>query len=1138
MNHPFHQSSDLRGEFAARMEAEFIRGNGIALGEGSVEILAEFRQSAIPDALTLANVEWVEGDAAVEILAEHAIAQAQRITSYVTAPAKRILERYEFSRDGGWVAYGTNLEGGRGEVAYFKPKRPRLDFEKRKPIKYETPQGCEATPLIPWVSWEKGFKIAIQSNLEEKYVERFWEYLKQQEALDPPTQTGSLREFSEACERGQYREASAVLRGLWNFSELSQTQPARVDRGGIERFETLNDVGFWTWWRSVNGAIALVEGWKKALSLVAHGVPAIAIRGITQWHKKGTNQLHDVIAQFATASRTVQVIFDEDEKPKTRSDVQLQRMKLAASLERAGCTVLLPMWDGKELGKGIDDVLFGLEDDAQAWLDALLQEAPTLKQVRRGDRTNQALKITQQLNQLSFPVERATVGDYLPALPELQPGAIHVLSASMNAGKTTRIGQDWVQWAIAQGWNVLVLSPLNSLGEQTAQTWRLPHIHHYGTSGEQQGLLWADVSHSHGLVLCPDSLHRVPQWLFDRPVLLILDEANQVISHTTQGDTTKSRYSQILECLSAAARHAIQTGAIVLSEDGLPDRAVNFIKSISGGEVVRAFTHQKQGEPWDCNVYQGQVSGFRGQFLQATADQKLLFVSTSQQETRRVERALLKQRPDLKVVRIDSETNQGGKFSEFFRSPDTWLKTEQPDILILSPSAKSGVSIEGGVSVEDAYFDQVWGYFPALATDSHMQLLGRYRPSVPRVMFCPPFILSSADEALLYPRAIARQLKRNSKLLAGVFGLEELLQAQGDRAEQMATVETAVLDYLSAEIAVMGAQKLMSHTALVSRLEASGHRVNSEICSKDPVIVELWKQITEELWHEDATAFAAATVSDKQTPEWAHKTLESQDSSLEARILAQKVLLREEFPGVLFDNVQECYQALFKDYGAMRRGVTLQSKAENLDAAKAIDQATTEAILSQNIRALRRLPKSAVRAALIAKTGILALLDGTRYHNQDGRVEAIKVAALKFRNEISYSLRLQINETQTGVEIANKLLKKLGLRAVAVARPRKRTEKGDRHYQVVGWDDPVRVRLLEAMRRKLSESTSTICNQENMDLEIADTPSQNSQNIENWGTNEALADVKMWLESAAECPEIRELLKSVPDCVKEQALTA
>ncbi len=1039
-------------------------------------ILTEFRQSAIPDALTLANVEWVEGNAAVEILAEHAIAQAQRITSYVTAPAKRILERYEFARDGGWLAYGTTLQGGRGEVAYFKPKRPRMDFEKRKSIKYEGPAKTEALPILPFVDEASAKAIYQKYNVTPKEGETFWQVV----------------------------------------------------------------------WRC-NLPIAVTEGLKKALSLIAHGVPAIAIRGITQWHKKGTNQLHQVIAQFTTAKRKIYIVFDEDEKLKTRSDVQLQRMKLAASLERAGCTVLLPSWDGKALGKGIDDVLFGLGFDvsaqpnganAQDWLDTLLQAAPTLKQVKRSDRTNQAFKIIQQLNQLSFPVERATVGDYLPELPELQLGAIHVLSASMNAGKTTRIGQDWVKAAMAQDWNVLVLSPLNSLGEQTAQTWGLPHIHHYSTSREQQGLLWADVSHSHGLVLCPDSLHRVPQWLFDRPLLLILDEANQVISHTTKGDTTKSRYSQILECLSAAAHHAIQTGAIVLSEDGLPDRAVNFIKSISGGEAVRVFTHQKQGGPWDCTVYQGQVSGFRGQLLQTAADKKLLFVTTSQQEAKRVERALLKRYPDLKVVRIDSQTNQGGKFSEFFRSPDAWLKTEQPDILILSPSAKSGVSIEGGVSIEDAYFDQVWGYFPALATDSHMQLLGRYRPSVPRVMFCPPFILSSADEALLYPRAIARQLKRNSKLLAGVFGLEELLQAEGDRAELMATVETAVMDYLSSEIAAVGAQKLMAHDALVSRLEAAGHQVSSESIAKDAAAVDLWKEITEQIWQEDAAAVAAAVIEPKHTSEWAHKTLESQDSTLQTRILARKVILRDEFPGIMFDDAQECYEALFKDYGAMRHGVTLQGQAENLEAARAVDRAATEAILSKNIRALHRLPKSAVRAALIAKTGILSLLDGSTYHNQDPRAIALKAAALKFKNEIFYYLRLQVNGTQTPVEVVNKLLKKLGLSATAVARPGARGQQGDRHYQVMGWDDPVRVRLLEAMRRKLSEPISMICNQENIDLRVTDTAPKDPQTIENWETDESLADVRQWLESAAECPEIRELLKSVPDSVKERAIAA
>jgi hypothetical protein len=98
--------------------------------------------------------------------------------------------------------------------------------------------------------------------------------------------------------------------------------------------------------------------------------------------------------------------------------------------------------------------------------------------------------------------------------------------------------------------------------------------------------------------------------------------------------------------------------------------------------------------------------------------------------------------------------------------------------------------------------------------------------------------------------------------------------------------------------------------------------------------------------------------------------------------------------------------------------------------------------------------------------------------------------------------------------------------------------KGDRPYQVVGWDDPVRVQLLEAMRHKLSEPVSVVFNQENTDLEITDTTPQNPPTIEDWETDEALADVRLWLESAAECPEIRELLESVPDYVKERALTA
>jgi hypothetical protein len=1061
-------------------------------------VLAEFRQSAIPDAATLAKVRWIEGDIAIEMLGETAIAKCQNVTSYMTEPAKRIMAKLEFARAGGWLACDRTIDGGMGKVPYFKPVNPRMDFEGRKKVKYEIPRGMEGTPLIPPVLWGEGLEIARKNNLEKVYRERF-----AQEFSDRPCPESLTQELNEI------------------------------------------DQGFWLWWHSVNGAIALTEGWKKALSLIAHGQAAIACRSITTWNKKGTQELHDAIAQFATRGREFSIFFDEDEKPKTRTDVHRQQMKLAAALELAGAKVKLPSWDGKALGKGIDDVLFRLGDSAEDWLDGLLKSALTPKQVKRGDRKNQAANIIKQLNQLGLTVERATEGDYLPKLPELQPGAIHVLAASMNAGKTTRFAEDLVPEVRARGGLSMLMTPINSVGEQAAGTCEYPHIHDYGNSREQQDLLWADVRNSGGLALCPDSLHRVPQWFFDDLMLVILDEANQVIKHTAQGNTTKSRYSQILELLKMTLRTVIENGgAIVLAEDGIPDRAVNFTKAFSGAQTVRVFTHLKEAEPWDCTVYQGQASGFRGMFLQAAGSKKLLYVSTSQQEAKRVERALLKCHPGLKVIRIDSETNQGGKFSRFFRKPDEWLKTEQPDILILSPSAKSGVSIEGEVSFEDAYFNQVWGYFPALATDSHMQLLGRNRPSVPRVVFCPEFIQSNSDEALLYPSAIARQLKRKSRLVAGVYQLEELLQAEGDRAEEMATIESAVHEYLCAEIAVAGAQKLMAHDALVDRLEAAGHRVKSKKLSGDPAAVELWKQVTEELWQEDAAKTAAAIVTDKHTPEWAANTLESQDSTLENRVLAHKVLLREEFPGVLFDDPKQCYEALFKDYGTMKRGVTLQFKAENLEAARAIDKSKAEEILSQPIRALHRLPKDAIRGALLARIGILALLDGSRYSNQDERVKSIKAIALRYKTEIADWLNLHVKESQSGVEITNKLIKRFGLKAVSVARPGSSREgaevkQGDRHYQVIGWDDPVRVQLLEAMRRKLSESESTISNKQNNLIEIMDSPPETPQNQGDWAAAESLAELGefiLMLEADPDDLDLRKLVESAPLEARRRAI--
>jgi Domain of unknown function (DUF3854) len=989
----------------------------------------EFQRSAIPDRLTLANVQWVEGKAAIELLASEAVANVQRVSNYATNPAQKILARYEFMEAGGWYAVGTTLDGSPASIPYVKPLNPREATEykgfgiapKIKTVKYETPQGMEAAPLLPWV--------------------------------DPET-------AQELYDRYQ--------------------------------IAPLDGESFWQCWKRYCLPIALTEGLKKALALIAHGIPAVALRGITQWHRKGEETVHPAIAQLLTPGQKVLIFFDQDEKASTQKNVRTQILKLGSALTKAGCKPHVALWNGTT-GKGIDDALFHIQDGAQTWLDAVLSDAIDLATYKRDSRILNALENLKRLNSLNYPVERATQGEYLPTLPELKPRVINVLSANMNAGKTTRIGTDWVKPSNAFN---LVLSPTNATGEQTAFDWELPHIHAYGTDADSQAALWADAVHRGGIVMCAESLHRVPGWLWSKPVNLILDEANQVIHNLTEGDTLGNRYADILERFTAAARHALQTGAIVLSEDGLPDRAVNFMRSISGAETVRVFTHKKESAPWDVTLNRGQASRYRSQFLEKVkAGNRIIYVTSSRREGERIERAIGKLAPARRVVRIDSDTNEGGRFTGFFEQPDQWLQENQPDILILSPSAKSGVSIEGNVSVENAYFSAVWGYFPVLGTDTHSQLLGRYRPPVPRIVFCPDFILSSADESLLSPRAIKRRLGLNARAIGAVYGVGELLTASDDDAELKGTIQTAVLDYLASATAAIGNQKLIAHIALTQKLKSAGHNVTCEVLKKEPAMVATWKAITEEIEREEATAIATAAIDPHHTIEWARKQLQGLDVSKADRILARKVIYRDDFPGVMFDCPEECYQALTRDYGAMARGVRLQAKAENLDGAKRDDEAAVKAILSGKVKQLHHLPRGYVQALLIAQSGVLDLLNGEIYSNADPRCQRVKEWAVKFSGEISYWLRLQINDGQTPIEICHKLLKKLGLERDKTDRPgavQTVDRKGKRganseRFRVDLYFDPIRAKLLEAARRKHSESVPSICNKENLFIQIDET---------------------------------------------------
>ena len=607
--------------------------------------------------------------------------------------------------------------------------------------------------------------------------------------------------------------------------------------------------------------------------------------------------------------------------------------------------------------------------------------------------------------------------------------------------------------------------------------------------------------------MCLDSIHRLPGWVGEIPLTIVLDEANQVADGATNGDTLGDRQSDILKRFTTLAEHAIKTGAIVLAEDEVPDRCINFIKTLSLASNVGAIKHRRKQQPWDATLYGGpQSSGFRARLIDAAGRERLLFVTSSQREGKRLERVMRKKSPSKKVVRVDSETNEGNNLVikvgdrriSFFDNPDTWISEVQPDILILSPSAKSGLSITAVENLMDQmppYFKSVWGYFPALGGDTHWQMLSRYRLPVPRHIYVPPFIQSNSDEALISARRARQRYLSDAKGLSAALELSEMLEANSEEQERYTRIQNAVLDYRAEQAEVQGAMKKIAYEYLRQRLERAGHNVTEEIAGTDKETSQLWRETQDEIWQDEAVEFAALDLDNTHTEDWANRTLNSNDSTRVNRLRARKVLYRAEFPGVLFDDASECYEALMLDYGAMRRGVRLQAKCQNLEAAKAIDRDRVSKLLEKDIKVFHRLPKDYVRAYLLSQLGILDLLDGSEYHNQDPRAIAIKENALKWSSEIYYRLRLQIKPDQTPIEICNKLLRKFGLEinkpdrpgAIQVSQPGGRNARGDRHYRVDLDYSPVRKRLLEAFQRKLSESVHTICIDPNTNIQIACT---------------------------------------------------
>jgi hypothetical protein len=916
-----------------------------------------------------------------------------------------------------------------GSIFQIKLNQRWYDSSKGKHGKaYRFPKGSGAGLYTPAVSLAQWVSIAD----------------RQRRLADIP------RWVDQAVSEGK----GDILSGFLDAVELAGDSP----EGGY----------FWNWVRDIPElAIAPTEGVKKTLALISHGVLSLSFNGVTAGYRK-EGGLISQIKEFCQPGRVFRLAFDQDEARETIIKSSKAQYKLGKLMEAEGCKVYICLWQNAE-GKGIDDAIANLQKsggDVAAWLQATIDDAPTLTDWSKSQHKARLMRMLLLLNANSQTPERTSEGRYIPTLLDLIARALHVVQSSGTGdGKTTRVGEDWVLRNRANGGFTLVLTSLNSLGQQSAKSWDLPHIHDYDLSDSLQlEVFLTDANQRGGCALCFDSLHRLPEWLLEKVNLVILDEANQGIKHLCEGGTLKERQGDIMKIFAGLLQRTIDNGgSIVAMEVTVYDRTIDFIQKLSGCDSVRVFNHNRSDFiPWDISIVTGSASGFWADLIYALSSGKRLMLAVGAQKAgEKVERVVRRLFPDKKVFRIDSKTNDQGKLNAFWDDPDRFLTEECPDVdlLIYSPSGKAGVSITA------SGFDEVWGYFTSHYPDMWMQMVGRYRLPVPRKLFIKPFIQAyTGEERIASVRGVRRRIQSNLAGFAKVHGIDQAermleMAEAGVDGDRLVTIEGAINEFMAAESAAIGIQKQIAGDYFRHLLTAQGHTLSEESVSKDKEMGDLLTEIQEELWREKAEILAELEeecLKDKSVPTW-HKEL-----------WGQKERFRLEFPGIDFNDVDDCYHALVEDYGRLSKGVLLQAAAENVGAVQEIESASVRGILGADIRFAHKLPRKAMRAKLIELTGVMVLLDGEKYDNDDRRTQQIKAAALQWRGDIWVWLGLNINESQTPVEVCNKLLHKLGVDPANVGRQ----GAGRRHHfwQVQGLESPLRNRLLDAARRRLVDA--------------------------------------------------------------------
>jgi hypothetical protein len=474
----------------------------------------------------------------------------------------------------------------------------------------------------------------------------------------------------------------------------------------------------------------------------------------------------------------------------------------------------------------------------------------------------------------------------------------------LGTGKTTLLKR-WVKRLKARGVKrFFFLGYRNTLLLQTAANFpKFVHIH------DGDALLLRGDEYT-SFCLCVDSLLRFNEEDF-KDTVIFLDELMAVIRHLLHSPTIPAwKRDRILRLFEAALRNAL----LIICMDGfLADWAVNYVAKVAPGKKIeRAQNIYNENKP-QINFLIGTTdfdekikANDRSPLLRCMWDEAPMPVICSDNQVFIESQDEIFQSKDVKTLRIDSKTVCEEYVKLFLENPNKYLRDNEIEVLLYSPSAESGLD----VSIEDYFTHQFCFFFNIIGVDAAIQMMGRVRdPGIQRFMWCKEGVALSEREHSISPsaeelgRAWAYILQEETAIAASKLSSEqpskvEVLERVNERV--LGTIENSMDCHFETSCVIKSienAEKMNFRSFTREALLAEGYPVRELLLSPDFDAKELEKDAKEQVKRQNCSDIFNAPVADEEIESLARGTLQF-DSRWSERCRKDKAGILDQLHGI------------------------------------------------------------------------------------------------------------------------------------------------------------------------------------------------------------------------------------------------